>query len=106
MKRYIRSSTYSCIVRLADSSYSKFIDVHVETTADTEAKACNNARYRAKAMYPYCDVVSVDAKIINDRSGILPKDSDRQTFCPRCDVPLEEDGRCPECGEYVDTISY
>lgn len=78
----------------------------IETTADTEAKAYNNAKYRAREMYPHYYVTSVNAQITNDRSGILPKDSDRQTFCPRCDVPLEEDDRCPECGEYIDTILY
>lgn len=101
MKRYIKSSTYLCIVRLADYEHQDFLETYIETTADTEAKACNNAKYRAREMYPHYYVTSVNAQITNDRSGILPKDSDRQTFCPRCDAPLEDDGRCPECGEYI-----
>ena len=105
MKRYISATTYQCVVTLYNSIDDDYIDVIVDTTADTEAKAINNAKYKARGMYPGYRVTSVDAYITNDKSPQLQKDSDRQTFCPRCNVLLDEDGWCPECGEFIDTIS-
>ena len=100
MKRYVRSKTYTCFVTLKDLRTNHVVEDTVYTTAVSEDKACNNASYVARGHYPGYYVVDIFARIDNDPSEILPVDADRQQFCPYCNVPLEADGRCPECSDF------
>ena len=111
MKRYIKCSiTYHCVVHMEDSITGDVKIVERDTTAISESKAKNNAKFYARNYYPGYTITNVSAYIVNATPDeILPKhptDSDRQKFCPNCDVPLLEDDYCPECGEFAYTLEY